>query len=128
MGRALRHYDHIDFGYDDAAALSGESKACLSGNLYFFDGLCGVLASFFVNDKRLADGQERIHPPASFFRKTKNLLRLSQEVDASGGIRTHTGVSPTDFESVTSASSITLAHHSLLDYHTQNANKSQVLK
>ena len=38
---------------------------------------------------------------------------------ASGGIRTHAGVSPTDFESVTSASSITLACSSLLAYNTQ---------
>ena len=37
---------------------------------------------------------------------------------AGGGIRTHTGVSPTDFESVTSASSITPACSSVLTYNT----------
>ena len=63
---------------------------------------------------------------AIFRNKQKTARRFSASgCDASGGIRTHTGVSPTDFESVTSASSITPAHLSLLAYHTQTREKSQ---
>jgi hypothetical protein len=64
-----------------------------------------------------------------FSKQTKTARRFSASgCDASGGIRTHTGVSPTDFESVTSASSITLAGLLLLDYLTQICRNCQALK
>lgn len=85
--------------------------------LWKWYGLLWAVPFFVVNDKRR---RSTLKDCAAFFiLKKRKPLAESARGYASGGIRTHTGVSPTDFESVTSASSITLACSSLLAYNTQ---------
>lgn len=108
LGDIVWHYNHSGVGYCHAAAVFSAYEADLFGVLCGQHGLCGGLGAHDVI-KNDAVFWLRHFLWALWTKKKTTYSFCCKWSSASGGIRTHTGVTPTDFESVTSASSITLA-------------------